>query len=43
MSEVFALVICAIGASAYVGWSAALIYTLRKAEREHLQRTNWKL
>lgn len=43
MTEVLALVICAICASAYVGWAAGLIVVLRIAERKSLQRKNWTL
>ena len=43
MSEVLALVICAIGASAWAGWVAGVIYGLKKTEREHVQRKHWKL
>lgn len=43
MTEVLALVICAICAFAYVGWAAGLIFVLRKAERDHLQRKHWTL
>lgn len=43
MNEYLALGICLILSMAYVGWAGGLLYALRRAERDNLQRKNWKL